>query len=168
MNDKKEPDKVGAALVLIWFFGAMYATIFVVADIWETIYGSDFGSSAPYLRSILLPICFFAVPGLLVSSVDSSPSIGERVINGITWVWCFYAATLIITGVIDSLYIFYKSLKYGESHSVSTLVWLERGSDISVTWIGLRNLFSEIPVFLTFIVLGLFGIFLCIYWHTRE
>ena len=165
MNDKKEPNKVGAALILIWFFGAMYATIFVVGDIWESVYADTY---IPDYRVFYVSVCFFGVTGLLVSSGDSSPSIGKRVINAITLLWCFYAATFIITGVIDCFYLSYKLLKYGESHSVSTLVWLEGGLDISVTWIGLRNIFSEIPVFLTFVVLGLLGIFLCIYWHTRE
>lgn len=168
MNDKKTSDKVGVAIALIWIVGAMHAALFVIRDIWGSIYGYISGSFEPHFLSILLPICFFGIPGLLLQSGDSSPGIGKRLKTGIICVCSFYAATFVITGLIDGFYMLYKILKYAESNYVSTLVWLERGLDISVTWIGLRNLFSEIPAFLTFVVLGVAGLYLCVCWNIRE
>ena len=165
IKNRKVSDKVGIAIVLVWFYAAMCSTICTVNGILATVYGTTHIKvkdmwDAEYSYSILilcfiLPICVFGLAGYGSGRSGSSPSVESRVKNGVIFVCFFYSISSIIAGVICIFQGVFNYLKYGEYYSVSTLVWIEQGLDISVTWIGLRDILQAMPIAASLIFIGL-------------
>ena len=73
--------------------------------------------------------------------------------------WVFF-----FVGLACLLLEFFEKLKHGEGHFRfrSALYWIESDLNISVTWLGVREMLSDCPLALLFIVLGIiwFGLFI--------
>jgi CDP-diglyceride synthetase len=71
--------------------------------------------------------------------------------------WAFFFA-----GLVCLLLDFLEYLKHGERNVRSALQWIESDLNISVTWLGFREMLSDCPLALFFIVLGIiwFGLFI--------
>ena len=170
-KESSKESNVTGCIGCIAIFLVFYSVIYVVVSILHTVYGPAFGSDMtdddPGLTKFftLIPIAIFGFLGI-GNPIGNLKDIGNRIKNGICYIGCFYAATLFIAGFIDCFYLLYQSLKYGESYPVSILVWLEN-QDIPVTWIGLRNIFSEFPVFMLFMGIGFMSIFIILRWNTH-
>ena len=64
---------------------------------------------------------------------------------------------------------FWEYLKHGDRNVRSTLNWIEEDLNISVTWLGVREMLSDCPFALFLMVLGIiwFGLFILLL-HVLE